>query len=151
MKAIILIIFNILALNVMSFAQADSAKFRSLDPYEFHLQYLREDPALLIDVREFFEFKGKRIRGAVNIPASGNLLRVADTLNKEYALFLYCTSGSRSDRAAQMLYDKGFRKLYSLKGGFIEWRREGMKVDKSRVRKKKHRAQGAEHKAQNIE
>ena len=82
MKAIILIIFNILAFNVMTSAQADSVKFRSLDPYEFHLQYLREDTALLIDVREFFEFKSRRIKGAINIPASGNFENATDTIDK---------------------------------------------------------------------
>ena len=139
MKAIILILFNILAFNIMSLSQADSVKFKSLEPYDFYMHYLKDDKALLIDVREFFEFKSKRLKGAVNIPASGNIDIAADTLDKGQALFLYCTSGFRSDKVAKSLYEKGFRKLYSLDGGITEWRKEGMKIDKSRVKKKRVR------------
>ncbi|MBK7478903.1 MAG: hypothetical protein IPI69_03630 [Bacteroidales bacterium] len=35
----------------------DSLKYISLDPYYFHLQYLKEDSAILIDVRLPFEFR----------------------------------------------------------------------------------------------
>ncbi|HUX57588.1 MAG TPA: rhodanese-like domain-containing protein [Bacteroidales bacterium] len=97
----------------------DSVKFKSLQPYYFHLTYLKEDPALIIDVREFFEYRGSRLRDAVNIPAFSNLEFSADTINKECALFLYCTTDYRSIRAARYFYDKGFRKLYSLKGGIV--------------------------------
>jgi len=42
------------------FAQVpDSQKFKSLDPYYFHLNYLKEERALIIDVREPFEFRGR--------------------------------------------------------------------------------------------
>ena len=119
---------------------ADSLKYISLEPYDFHLQYLKTDSSILIDVREPFEFKRNRIRGSVNIPASGNLDKVADTLNKETPLFIYCTSGFRSSNAAVKLYDKGFRKLYNLEGGIVAWRKEGMPVIKGKGR----RARGKE-------
>jgi rhodanese-related sulfurtransferase len=114
----------------------DSVKYKSLAPHDFHLRYLRTDSSVLIDVREPFEFKGNRIKGAINIPASGNFDTAADTLNKNLTLFLYCTSGFRSSNTAKKLYDKGFRKLYSLKGGITAWRKDGMPVQKGRVRKK---------------
>jgi rhodanese-related sulfurtransferase len=113
----------------------DSVKFQSLEPHDFKLQYLNTGSSLLIDVREPFEFKGKRIKDAINIPASGNLERAADTLNREYTLFLYCTSGYRSARVAESLYKKGFRNLVSLKGGIIAWKKEGMPVVKGAGRK----------------
>jgi rhodanese-related sulfurtransferase len=113
----------------------DSVKYKSLDPYDFHLTYLQTDSSVLIDVREPFEYKGKRIRGSVNIPASGNLDTAADTLNKNLALFLYCTSGFRSSRAADKLYDKGFHKLYNLEGGITAWRKDRMPVVKGSGRR----------------
>jgi thioredoxin 1 len=117
----------------------DSVKYKSLDPYDFHLTYLQTDSSVLIDVREPFEYKGKRIRGSVNIPASGNLNVAADTINKNSALFLYCTSGFRSSNAAKKLYDKGFYKLYNLEGGITAWRKDRMPVVKGSGR----RAQGS--------
>jgi rhodanese-related sulfurtransferase len=114
---------------------ADSVKYQSLEPNDFHLQYLRTDSSILIDVREPFEFKGKRIKDAINIPSSGNLENAADTLNKKFAYFLYCTSGYRSSRAAESFYDKGFRKLYNLEGGINAWKKERMPVVKGKIKK----------------
>ena len=138
MKTIPHIIFFILIFyNPLSGQVTDSVKFKSLDPYYFHLNYLKEEPALLIDVREFFEYRGRRIKDAVNIPSSGNLEFTADTIDKNCALFLYCTTDYRSIKAARYFYDQGFSKLYSLEGGIVAWRREGMPVEKKRVRRKK--------------
>ncbi len=113
----------------------DSVKFKSLPPYYFHLDYLKTDPALLIDVREFFEFRRSRIKDAVNIPSSNNMKKATDTISHDCSLFLYCTTDSRSDRVAKRLYDLGFRKLYSLEGGIVAWRKDGFPMEK----KKRHR------------
>jgi len=132
------ILFSILVICGPAAGQIpDSVKFKSLLPYYFHLEYLKQDPALLIDVREFFEYRGSRLRDAVNIPSSGNLEFSVDTIEKECALFLYCTTDFRSIRVARYFYDKGFRKLYSLEGGIVAWRKEGMPVEKKRVKRRK--------------
>jgi len=113
---------------------ADSLKYISLDPYYFHLEYLKQDPSLLLDVRQPFEFKGRRIKDAINIPSLKELNILADTLSKDYSLFLYCSTDYRSRSAAEKLFDKGFRKLYNLEGGIVAWRKEGMRVIKGRGR-----------------
>ena len=132
----VIIIFVLIFCCQITGQVPDTVKFKSLQPYDFHLAYLKEDKAMLIDVREFFEFRVKRIKDAVNIPSSGNLEFAADTLNKECALFLYCTSGYRSKKVAGYLYNKGFSKLYSLDGGIVAWRKERMPVVKKRIRKR---------------
>jgi rhodanese-related sulfurtransferase len=99
--------------------------------------YVSEKHALLIDVREPFEIKKRMIREAVNIPSSGGIDIAADTINKETSLFLYCVSGVRSRRIAIAFYDKGFRKLYSLEGGIVAWRKDGLPVVKNERKKKK--------------
>jgi rhodanese-related sulfurtransferase len=115
----------------------DSLKYQSVEPYDFHLKYLNEDSALIVDVREPFEFRGKRIRDAINIPSSGNIESAIDTLDKNYSLFFYCSSGYRSKRMAIKFYDQGFRKLYNLDGGITEWRKEGYPVVRKREGKKR--------------
>ena len=129
-------IFIFVACSSLSAQVPDSAKFQSVPPYYFHLNYLKTDPALLIDVREFFEYKRSRIKDAINIPASSALKKVADTISHNCALFLYCTTDSRSDWVAKKLYDLGFRKLYSLKGGIVAWKKDGFPVEKKRIRRK---------------
>ncbi len=115
----------------------DSVKYKSLDPYYFHLQYLKTDSSILIDVREPFEYKSNRIKDAINIPASGNLDNAADTINKKLTLFLYCTSGYRSAKTAEKLYKKGFNNIFNLEGGITAWRKEGMPVQKGRIKRKR--------------
>ena len=126
------------------FAQdSDSVKYQSLEPYDFHLQYLRADSALLIDVREFFEYRKSRIHGALFMPPSGGFDIAADTIDKNWSLFCYCYNGGRSVRALLFFYDKGFRKLYNLEGGIIAWKRDGFPADKSRIRKRARGREGA--------
>ncbi|MCJ7448929.1 MAG: rhodanese-like domain-containing protein [Bacteroidales bacterium] len=133
MKSIFVIsLFLFLLTGSLNSQITDSLKYKSLEPYDFHLQYLRIDCSLLIDVREFFEFKRSRIRDAINIPSSGNIEVAADTLDKDYALFLYCTTGYRSKRASELLSEKGFRRLYNLEGGIVAWKKDGMPVEKGR-------------------
>jgi rhodanese-related sulfurtransferase len=136
MKTRLLIFIGFLALyNFVAGQIPDSLKYISLKPVEFQKAYNSDDKALLIDVREFFEYKKARIDLALNIPSSGNLDMTADTLNKESSLFLYCTSGFRSKRVAKHLYDKGFRTLYSLDGGITAWKKEGLPVNKKKIKK----------------
>ena len=131
------ILFLLTFCRILQSQSTDSAKYLSLEPYDFNQQYLRTDSARLIDVREFFEYKGNRIKGAVNFPSSGNLEIPADTIDKKCALFLYCSSGYRSKRVAEFFYGKGFRKLYSLEGGIVAWKRDGFPVEKGKVRRRK--------------
>lgn len=114
----------------------DSVKYKLLEPYDFHLTYLKEENAILIDVREFFEYKKKRIKDAVNIPSSGNLEFAADTLDKESVLFLYCTTGYRSKNVAKKFSEKGFHKVYSLDGGIVAWKKDGFLVERKKIKKK---------------
>lgn len=137
MRGLIYMVILFTPLYFSAYGQpSDSVKYLSLEPYDFHLQYLRTDSALLIDVREPFEFRGKRIHGAINIPSSGNIEKAADTLNRDLTYFLYCTTDYRSRNVADMLYDKGFRKLIILDGGIVAWRKDGEKVDKWRIKRK---------------
>jgi rhodanese-related sulfurtransferase len=113
----------------------DSLKYQSLNPQDFQQKLTEVQNPLLIDVREFFEFRKSRIKGAINIPTSGKFETAADTIPIESPLFLYCHSGGRSKKAALYFYDNGFRKLYDLKGGITLWKKEGLPVVKKRLRR----------------
>jgi len=128
----ILIIISVL----QAFSQtADSIKYASLDPYFFHLNYLKDDKAVLIDVREYFEFKKSRVKDAVNIPSSGNIDYASDTIDKSRPLFFYCTTGYRSKRVAEKFAEKGFRSVYNLEGGLKKWKEDGYSVERKRLKK----------------
>ncbi|MGB8489431.1 MAG: rhodanese-like domain-containing protein [Bacteroidales bacterium] len=115
---------------------ADSLKYRSIGPEEFMESYRNESRKVLIDVREPVEIRRGRIKEAINIPSTGGYGLAADTTNRNTALFLYCHSGGRSKRAAIYFYNKGFRKLYSLDGGMVAWKRDGMPAVRGKRRKR---------------
>ena len=136
MKTKLILLIGFMVLFDMAAGQIpDSLKYISLGPGDFQKAFQNDTNSILIDVREFFEFKKSRIENAVNIPSSANLDISADTLNKESSLFLYCTSGFRSKRVAKNLYDRGFLILYSLDGGINAWKKEGLPVNRKKIRK----------------
>jgi rhodanese-related sulfurtransferase len=131
-------LFIIIALSACSlFLQSqvpDSIKFQWLDPISFQQKLHQDDNSIIIDVREFFEFRKSRINGAINIPSMGGYNVPTDTISKAKTLFFYCFSGPRSKRAALFFYDRGFRKIYTLKGGIAQWRKDGLPVIKKRLK-----------------
>jgi rhodanese-related sulfurtransferase len=136
MKTFYFIMLIFLTFSVSSGGHVpDSLKFKSLPPAEFQAAYQKSEKKIMIDVREFFEYRKSRLKDAVNIPSSGHLEHAADTIDKNSGLFFYCTSGFRSKRVAKFFYEKGFIGLYSLDGGIVAWRKAGLPVVKKRLRK----------------
>ncbi len=115
--------------------EPDSVTYISLDPYYFHLKYITDSTSLMIDVREFFEYRPSRIKDAIHIPTSKGFEVAADTLGKDHSLFLYCYNDYRSRKAAEFFISKGYTRVYNLEGGIVQWRRDKMPVDRSRARK----------------
>ncbi|PLT29171.1 rhodanese-like domain-containing protein [Peribacillus deserti] len=76
--------------------------------------------AQLIDVREPNEYEAGHILGARNIPMTQMKMRLKE-IRPDKPVYLYCQSGIRSGRAAQMLSKKGYKDLSHLKGGFKQW------------------------------
>ncbi|WP_239254156.1 rhodanese-like domain-containing protein [Listeria ilorinensis] len=76
--------------------------------------------AQIIDVREPNEFDGGHILGARNVPVTQLKQRTGE-IRKDVPVYLYCQSAQRSNRAAIMLYKRGYRNLYQLKGGYKKW------------------------------
>ncbi|WP_026692917.1 rhodanese-like domain-containing protein [Peribacillus kribbensis] len=90
---------------------------KTLNQEEFIVGYRK---AQLIDVREPNEYEAGHILGARNIPMTQMKMRLKE-IRPDKPVYLYCQSGIRSGRAAQMLYRKGYKDLYHLKGGFKQW------------------------------
>lgn len=80
----------------------------------------------LIDVRSQQELVRGKIPGSVNIPLEV-LEEVLDKkiINKDEKVYLYCLSGSRSEVAAQIMDNLGYRYVYNLEHGLLEWRIRG--------------------------
>jgi phage shock protein E len=86
--------------------------------------------ATLIDVRTVEEYAGGHISGSLNMDINNegfkeNVLML--DRSKEYVL--YCASGVRSGKAADIMRQSGFTSVYTLAGGMKLWRDKGFPVE----------------------
>ena len=49
-------------------------------------------------------------------------------INKDKEIYVYCRSGGRSAKAAAILAENGFKKVYNLEGGITAWKENGFPV-----------------------
>ncbi|MBN8555085.1 MAG: rhodanese-like domain-containing protein [Deltaproteobacteria bacterium] len=86
----------------------------------------------LIDVRRPDEFVGElgHIRGATLVTIETDLENYLDKLPKDATYAFVCRSGARSFTATQMALDKGFEKVFNMKGGMLAWNASGFEVEK---------------------
>lgn len=75
---------------------------------------------LLVDVREDYEYNDGHIPGAILLPL-GELMENSELLDRDKEIILICRSGRRSGLAAQFLGEEGFRNVYNMVGGMLEW------------------------------
>jgi adenylyltransferase/sulfurtransferase len=99
------------------------AGFVEITPRELTARLSRGEELDLIDVREQFEWDIVRIPGARLVPLA-TLPEVAETLDKDREVVVYCKGGARSRAAASHLADAGFRRVANLTGGVLRWRDE---------------------------
>tara|TARA_B100000965_G_scaffold406099_1_gene443165 strand:+ start:820 stop:1188 length:369 start_codon:yes stop_codon:yes gene_type:complete len=96
--------------------------FELLDYKNFKVQ-IENKNVQLFDVRTPEEFEIGNINGSINVDFKNDEIfnTFFKNLNKSDTIYLYCRSGNRSKKSAEKLIDLGFKKIYDLKGGFIEW------------------------------
>ena len=85
-------------------------------------QQTKEPTSQIIDVRTADEFAEGHIQKAVNFDVnSDDFITKIATLDKEKPVMVYCRSGGRSAKAAGILKDNGFKQVYDLDGGIMDW------------------------------
>ncbi len=73
---------------------------------------------VLMDVRSGQEYEEGHLDGAINIPVYNIEKDIAKHVkNKEDTIILYCSSGSRSKQAKEILEKLGYSEVYNLKEG----------------------------------
>lgn len=89
---------------------------KNISIYELKTLIKNED-VLLIDTREYNEYKKKRIYGAINLEVDkvDNILNICPDKNKK--IIVYCTKGIRSIVVAERLDELGYKEIYNLEQG----------------------------------
>ncbi|MFZ9982158.1 MAG: rhodanese-related sulfurtransferase [Cyclobacteriaceae bacterium] len=91
---------------------------------------LAEDPrSVIVDMRNHYESEVGRFRNAVcpDVDTFREELQAVEDLmkgNEEKNLLLYCTGGIRCEKASAWMKYKGFRNVFQLEGGIINYARE---------------------------
>lgn len=81
----------------------------------------------VVDVRTPGEFKTGHIQNASNIALqSPEFTDMASALDPSKPVFVYCLSGGRSASAVKRLKAMGFKEIYEMPGGMMEWRSQNL-------------------------
>lgn len=75
----------------------------------------------IIDVRDATTYKQAHIKEAVHID-NNNLAEFVAQADPDKALVIYCYHGNSSQQAGQFFVQQDFTLVYSVDGGFEEWR-----------------------------
>lgn len=96
-----------------------------LNALEFH-EKLEEPGVVCVDMRNFYESEVGHFEGAITPDCATfreELPMVKEQLadQKEKEVLLYCTGGIRCEKASSYLRHHGFKNVYQLHGGIIEY------------------------------
>ena len=85
--------------------------------------FISKDDINIIDARKPFEYEIGTFKGAKN-PKTNNFREFKNylsNLNKNENIGMFCTGGIRCEKASNYLNKKGFKNVYMLKGGIINY------------------------------
>lgn len=83
----------------------------------------------VIDAREKIEFNVSHLPGARWVGYETFSLENVKELDKSKPVLVYCTVGVRSQDVSKKLREAGFRQVYNLYGGIIQWSNEGKTLE----------------------
>ena len=135
MKKILLII---LCLSLFAFQSCkESSKnptqvseIELISPQQVYEAVYNEDSVQLVDVRTSEEYIESHLKGAQNICVTrSDFKEKIKTLDKEKPVYLYCKIGGRSARAARILKEMGFKKVYDMDGGITSWKEKNLMLE----------------------
>ncbi len=87
---------------------------------------------VLIDLRSSMKSEKSRITRSFSIPFA-SLENTIDTIPLKASVVLYSDNEEETIAALQMFYDRGYKKLSLVEGGYSGWRRLGGKLDSGPV------------------
>lgn len=86
--------------------------------YDDLKELMRNKEIYLIDVRSGQEYEEGHLDGAINIPVYNIENEIQKKVkDKNETIILYCSSGSRSKKAKNILEKLGYTEVYNLKEG----------------------------------
>jgi rhodanese-related sulfurtransferase len=120
-----------MALAVLAFElRARRMNYAAIQPQEA-IQLMNQG-AQVYDLRESEAFGAGHITGAKHLDPSQHE-NAAEVLKKfrEKLLVIYCEDGSRATALTRKLHERGFTKVFNLRGGLATWRTDGLPLTRA--------------------
>ncbi|MBS1656224.1 MAG: rhodanese-related sulfurtransferase, partial [Bacteroidetes bacterium] len=106
-----------------AFDMANKGKYVNAEEFN----QLTSDPdTLVIDMRNHYEYEVGHFENAIEVPSDTfreQLPMAVDMLeeNKDRNIIMYCTGGIRCEKASAYMLHKGFKNVFHLEGGIINY------------------------------
>ncbi len=106
-------------------------KGRYLKVGEYNELAKRED-VIIVDMRNHYEYEVGHFKNAIEVPSDTfreQLPMAADMLKdkKDAPIIMYCTGGIRCEKATAYMLHQGFKDVYHVEGGIIEYANQAKK------------------------
>ena len=100
-------------------------KSKYVNPKSWNKLISKKD-VMLIDVRKPFEYKVGTFKGAINpqVDSFRKFPKYFNKLKKNKSIAMFCTGGVRCEKASNYLNDIGFKNIYQLNGGVLNYLKE---------------------------
>ncbi len=114
-------------LNLFKGNAPSGSPVKKISAHEF-VELYKTQKGIILDVRTQSEYDGGHLKNAQKADVmSGEFARKMHHFDATKVYYLYCRSGNRSARAAKMLAQKGFEKVYNI-GGFDALKNAGFTI-----------------------
>lgn len=122
-KIVLALILCIMALGCEPKAQSDNIETVQTEVFE---QHLKLEAPQLVDARTAAEFEAGHIDGAqhMDVLQPDRFRSQIQKLDKTKPVMVYCKTGKRSMKAAQIMEENGFTKIINLDGGYTAWKKK---------------------------
>lgn len=92
-------------------------------------EMIEKDDVIIIDMRNHYEYEVGHFSNAIEIPSDTfreQLPMAADMMkdNKDKNIVMYCTGGIRCEKASAYMLHKGFKNVFHLEGGIINYAKQ---------------------------
>ncbi len=106
-----------------SFDMANKGKYVNAEQFN---QLTEDARTVVIDMRNYYEYEVGHFRNAVEIPSDTfreQLPMAAEMMKdkKEANIIMYCTGGIRCEKASAYMLHRGFKNVFHLEGGIINY------------------------------
>jgi rhodanese-related sulfurtransferase len=102
-----------------------------IHPKTLYSKMLKGEKIHLLDTRKKVEFEVSTLKGALHVGFVNYKKSKISHIPKDEMIVVYCTIGARSESIGEKIQKAGYKKVYNLYGGIIEWVNKGYPLYKN--------------------